>query len=249
MQKIEYDVMAAFEDGHWWYQGLRRLVVDAVCRLIQGPNPRIVDVGCGTGGCYRAVRARLTNVSYVGVDIEPVALEYCRARGLDHLVRASANDIPLRAQSADAVICLDVLYYASIRPRTALAGFYDVLKPGGVLILNLPAFESLRGEHDRAVAIPKRYRSGEIRALCEQAGFQIVRATYWNAALFFPLMIWRRLSRAKQNGEAASDVARSSGPLNGVLRWLVLAEARMARWMRFPIGSSLFVVARRPAAG
>lgn len=242
--------MAAFEDRHWWYRGLRGLVVDSLGRRFPGSAPRrIVDVGCGTGGCYRAVRARFGESSYVGLDVEPRALEFCRARGLTRLIQASANEVPLRRESADAVICLDVLYYSSIRPSTALRRFYELLRPRGVLILNLPAFEVLRGEHDRAVGISKRFRWREVRSLCEQAGFRVVWHTYWNTTLFLPLMVWRWLSRARAGGPPVSDVGRVPRWLDGPCRWLILAEVWAARRVGLPFGSSLFVVAERPAAG
>ena len=240
--------MAAAEDSFWWYRELRRLVVATLERALpRGESWRIVDVGCGTGGCYVAVRARFPAVHYVGMDPEPRALAYCRARGLYDVIRSSASEMPLRSGSADAVICLDVLYYPSVRPAAAMRDFYDVLKPGGVLILNLPAFESLRGQHDVAVTIPKRYRLREARSLCEEAGFRIARTTYWNATFFLPLVVWRRVSRARRGGTAHSDVDRSPRWLNPLFHWVLSLELAALRWVTFPFGSSAFVVARKPS--
>lgn len=239
--------MAASEDSHWWYRRLRRLVVETLDSAFPGAGPRtIVDVGCGTGGCCRAVRSRFGSVRCVGIDPEPKALEHCRASGMRELIRASASELPLRPASADAVICLDVLYYPSIRPDAAMQRFFDVLRPGGVLILNLPAFARLRGQHDVAVAIRKRYRLDEVRALCEAAGFQVTRATYWNAALFVPLVVWRWLSRPTLAAGALSDVARSPRWLNPIFHCILATEAAAMRWATLPFGSSAFVVARKP---
>jgi len=238
--------MAAAEDRLWWYRGLRRLVVSNLERFLpKSQSPLIVDVGCGTGGTYAEVRARFPGVRYIGIDVEPRALDHCRARGFGTVVRGSANDVPLRPACADAVICLDVLYYASIDREAALHQFFAVLKPGGVLLLNLPAFEILRGRHDLAVGIARRFRLGEVRSLCRQAGFEPVLITYWNAALFLPLMIWRQLSRGAGEEQAVSDTARSPRWLNLVLVPLILAEIGLARWVRYPAGSSVFAVARR----
>jgi len=248
MEPAEYDVMAAAEDSLWWYRGLRRLVIETLeWAFPRGGPERIVDVGCGTGGCYVVVRDRFPTVRYVGIDPEPKAIAYCRARGLRDVIRASASEIPLRCGSADAVICLDVLYYPSVRPAAAMRDFYEVLKPGGVLILNLPAFESLRGQHDVAVTIPKRYRLREARSLCEGAGFRIARATYWNATFFLPLVVWRRLSRSKRDAIAHSDVDRSPPWLNALFHWVLSLELGALRWVALPFGSSAFVVARKPS--
>ncbi len=248
MKRGEYDLMAAAEDRLWWYRGLRRLVVRSLARhLPAGTQPLIVDVGCGTGGTLRAVRIALPGVRYVGLDLEPKALEHCRARGIRGLIQASAADVPLRPQSADALVCLDVLYYRGLDPAAALRGFFEVLKPGGVLVVNLPAFKSLRGEHDLAVGIARRFRAPELQALCQRAGFDILLLSYWNAALFLPLWAWRRLSRGAGEAQATSDTARSPRWLNPLLTGLVLSEVGLTRWLCWPWGSSVFVLARRPS--
>jgi SAM-dependent methyltransferase len=153
----------------------------------------------------------------------------------------------VRLQSADALVCLDVLCYRGVDAGAAFREFFEVLRPGGVLIVNLPAFESLRGEHDVAVGISRRFRAPELQILCGRAGFAILLLSYWNAALFVPLWLWRRLSRSAGEAEAASDTARSPRWLNLVLTGLVLSEVALTRWLSWPWGSSVVVVARKPS--
>ena len=239
--------MAAAEDRLWWYRGLRRLIVRSLERHVPaGARSRIVDVGCGTGGTFQTVSGALPGVRYVGLDLEPKALGHCLARGLRSLIHASVNAMPLRARCADAVLCLDVLCYRGVDPETVLARFFEILRPGGLLIVNLPAFESLRGEHDLAVGIAHRFRAAELRRLCERTGFEIARLTYWNAALFLPLLVWRRLTRRAGEAQATSDTARSPGWLNPPLTGLILLEVELTRWISWPWGSSVLVVGRRP---
>jgi len=246
VKRGEYDVMAAVEDRLWWYRGLRRLVVRSLAHYLPAGAPLIVDVGCGTGGTFQAVRAALPGGRYVGLDPEPKALEHCRCRGCRSLIQASVADMPVRRQSADALVCLDVLCYRGVDAAAALRWFFEVLRPGGVLVVNLPAFESLRGEHDLAVGVARRFRAPELQALCRRAGFTILLLSYWNAALFLPLWLWRRLSRSAGEAEATSDTARSPRWLNLALTGLVLSEIALTRWLSWPWGSSVVVVARRP---
>jgi SAM-dependent methyltransferase len=247
VKRGEYDVMAAVEDRLWWYRGLRRLVVRSLTHYLPaGAAPLIVDVGCGTGGTFQAVRAALPGVRYVGLDPEPKALEHCRTRGVRSLIQASVADMPVRLQSADALVCLDVLCYRGVNAEGAFRRFFAVLRPGGVLVVNLPAFEGLRGEHDLAVGIARRFRAAELQILCRQAGFTILLLSYWNAVLFLPLWVWRRLSRSAGEAEATSDTARSPRWLNAVFTGLVLSEISLTRWFCWPWGSSVVVVARRP---
>jgi SAM-dependent methyltransferase len=241
----EYDVMAGVEDRLWWYRGLRRLVVRSLAHYLPAGAPLIVDVGCGTGGTFQAVRAALPGVRYIGLDPEPRALEHCRSRGFRTLIQASVADMPVRRQSADALVCLDVLCCRGVDAAAALRRFFEVLRPGGVLFVNLPAFESLRGEHDLAVGVARRFRASELQALCQCAGFTILLLSYWNAALFLPLWLWRRLSRSAREAEATSDTARCPRWLNPVLTGVVLSEVALTRWLCWPWGSSVVVVARR----
>jgi SAM-dependent methyltransferase len=247
MRQIEYDIMARVEDDHWWYKGLRRLLMDSLLRGGVERQPRdILDVGCGTGGCYRAIRRRFRNVGYVGIDIETKALTYCRQHGLSTLIQASANQVPLRRGLADVIVCLDVLCETAVCPKTALHECYEILRPGGLLILNLPAFESLRGQHDAAVGIRRRFRSGEARSLLEQTGFHLLSITYWNMALFLPMLTWRWISRSADDREPRSDLTRSPRWLNPLLSALLWVEVTLTRWVSLPFGSSVFLVGQKP---
>jgi SAM-dependent methyltransferase len=247
MKPIEYNIMARREDDHWWYRGLRALVVGHLTRVhTRGGRRSIVDVGCGTGGCYRAVRTRFPDAAYVGIDLEPRALSHCCQRGLWELIRAAAHQLPVRRESADVVICLDVLCYASVCPRTALQQVYEALRPGGLLILNLPAFACLRGQHDVAVGIHRRFRAAEVRALLAHTGFALVTCPYWTMVLFFPLLAWRWLSRSDSGREPRSDVARLPGWLNAVCSALLGLEVSLTRWIALPLGSSVFLLAQKP---
>jgi len=250
VKREEYDVMAAAEDRLWWYRGLRRLAVRSLMQFLPaGASPRIVDVGCGTGGTFHAVSEALPGTIYVGFDIEPAALDHSRRRGLQRGVLASASALPTRAESAEAVICLDVLYYSAIDPRAALKTLFSLLKPGGILIVNLPAFEILRGQHDLAVGISRRFRRRELCELFEEVGFRVRFVIYWNASAFLPLLAWRRLSRIARSEHAASDTARSPRWLNGVLGCFIMLEIRLLRWIPLPFGSSVFAVASRAVSG
>jgi SAM-dependent methyltransferase len=246
VRPIEYDIMAGVEDSYWWYKGLHRLVMYGLSRGAgKGEPQRILDLGCGTGGCYRAVQGRFPGVSYVGVDVEPKALTYSRQRGLWRLVQASVNRVPIRRESVDVIICLDVLCETTVCPKAALQQCYEILRPQGVLILNLPAFESLRGQHDSAVGIRKRFRSGEARSLLERSGFHLLSMTYWNMLLFLPMLAWRRRSRTRAVREPRSDITRVPGWLNPTLGTLLWVEFTLSRWVSLPFGSSIFLVGQK----
>ena len=122
-----------------------------------------------------------------------------------------------------------------------------VLRPGGLLVLNLPAFDGLRGSHDVAVSGARRYGVAQVRTLLELASFTVEIIHYWNAWLFFPLLAWRRLSRMKKETAAAgeSDLNLTPRWMNSLLAGMGKLDAGLCRELRVPFGSSVFAVARK----
>lgn len=242
MEPIEYKTLRELEDSFWWYRGIHRLVLDALRDL---PPSTILDAGCGTGGLL--ARIALTHHTF-GLDFSPHALRLARERGLPRLLRASVEQVPMRDASVDAIISLDVLYHAAVSDdEGALREFRRLLRPGGRLVLNLPAFPSLRSSHDAAIHTARRYRRGPLEQKLRRAGFEIDRITYWNTLLFPGLAAVRWLRRPSANGAAPpkSDVAELPGWINGLLEGTLRIEQQIVRRMDLPFGLSLLVVARR----
>lgn len=241
MRVAETERMAALEDGHWWYRALRRRVVEALEESGLRDGERVLDAGCGTGGTWKSLSARWPRLDYLGFDPEPRALEAAAAAGAPRLERRGLDDGPPEGGAA-AALCLDSLYYARDE-RAALAALGAALRPGGRLIVNVPAFPAARGRHDEAVGVRRRYRRQELGSLLESAGLRVERLEYWNTALFPVALAWRALSRLDA-GEPRSDLSGPSpfdAPLAG---WLAL-EGALGRRLPMPFGLSLFALARR----
>lgn len=242
MNTEEYACMRAVEDSHWWYGGLHALVTGAVARHLKAGAP-VVDVGCGTGG----MAARLpTGYPVTGLDLAPEAVAFCRERGMTRLAQADAGQLPVGEGVADGVLLLDVLYHMGVPDRAAvLREAYRILRPGGVVVLNVPAYQWLYSSHDVAVHTAHRFTRGEINGLLREAGFEIVQSTYWNS-LLLPAIIACRVAR-KWLPERGSDLESDTpGWVNGVLGGLLAVERTLMPCCSLPAGLSIFVVARRP---
>lgn len=246
MEKREYDVMYNIEDTYWWYVGLRDLVFSSVNtfrRNSNGTSLKILDAGCGTGAVLQ--RLRDYGESY-GIDSSEEALEFCRRRGLDHVIEASVTDLPFADHFFDIVISLDVLYHLWVESDLeALKELYRVLRNGGILILNLPAYDFLRSAHDTAIYTGHRYLEDELKRKVEQADFHIAKITYRNAMLFPLFFVVRLLKRWGKGKNTRSDLKPLSLLLNRFLTKMLFLENRLLRHIDFPFGLSVFCLARK----
>ncbi|HJS75696.1 MAG TPA: class I SAM-dependent methyltransferase [Vicinamibacteria bacterium] len=244
MRPDEYTNMFALEDRFWWYRGIHDLILGY---LLKRPAPRlsILDAGCGTGKLMTLL-APLGDVS--GIDASEQALQYCRERGLSSVEIVDLNSWS-PTTTYDVITCIDVLCHESVRDMgPVLDRFRDGLRPNGVLILNLPAFESLRREHDTVVQTVRRLRQEDLLPLLRARGFEIVLSTYRLPALYFMIRMRKALVGAGGADAPQSDLKLISPLLDRLLWWMNWFENRVIlAGLRFPVGSSLFVVARKPS--
>jgi len=203
---------------------------------------RILDAGCGTGHNLDHLSAY---GRAVGVDLAEEALRFCRRRGVV-VTRAELLSLPFPDAAFDCVTSFDVIYHLWVRDDVqAVAEMARVLRPGGLLILRVPALRWLWGAHDAAVHSRHRYGRGEVRALLESRGLRVERLTYGNSFLLPLIAVRRTLDRIA--GREGSDVAFLPRPFEWAFRSLLLLEARLLRRFSLPLGASVLAVARKPA--
>ncbi len=243
MSASEVRTIYLLEDSHWWYSALRRLV-GSMAREYAGSPLKILDAGCGTGGNLRFLSALFPRVEIYGVDREPLAVALARTRKSGRVSQASVHPLPFRDGVFDVVLSLDVLYMQGVDDEKALAEFRRVLKEGGILLVNLPAFECLRGVHDRAVRTRHRYTAPELKRKLSARGFIVRRLTYWNAFLFPLIFLARKVYLLKGAAKVPTSDLRALPPaLNGILERLLRLELALLRRVDFPFGVSVFAVA------
>lgn len=243
MSAAEYARMRQAEDIHWWYRGLRSLVARELTRSSATKDaPRILDAGCGTGGGL-AWWSRVLGTPCYGIDLASEAVLHCRSRGERLVAQASVEALPFRHDSFDIVVSLDVLCLEGVNEERALAEMRRVLRPGGLLVLNLPAFEVLRGEHDFAVRIRRRFARDDLARLLRASGFHLARVSYWNTILFLAVWLVRSLRRGR--GPATSDLGRLPAALNSALGALLHVERKLLAAVDPPFGTSVLCVATK----
>src|SRR5579871_5585824 len=235
MDAEEYAKMAAVEDAMWWYRGLRANLLALVGAARAGD--RLLDAGCGTGGTLRHLKDAAPAMNFVGLEFDDRACAVARAKSGCAIVAGSVDALPFANRAFDVILSADVLCHRNVDEAAALAELARCLKPGGRLVLNLPAYDWLASTHDQRVHNVRRYTARGLARLLGRAGFGEIRSTYWNT-LLFPLMVVRRL--LWRGG--SSDVMRYPVPLELLFRALVGLETRaLAAGLGLPFGGSVLV--------
>jgi len=249
MERAEYLMMAAVEGYHWWYGGMRAITASLLGAVYGGRRDlHILDAGCGSGGNLRFLR-RYGRV--VGIDLAAEALALGRLDQQSKLARASVLAIPFADASFDLVTSFDVLYHRAVPDeQAALSEARRVLRPGGRLLLRLPAYQFLLRRHDREVHTRRRYTAGHVSRLLRASGFAIERCSYINTVLF-PLAVAQQLAERALPAFAphGSNLLPPSAALNEALRWPLAAEAAwIASGRSFAFGLSILCLARKDSS-
>jgi SAM-dependent methyltransferase len=243
MTHDELRAMLSRDDDHWWYRGRRRFLRAELGRLPIAPGARLLDAGCGSGRTLDEL-ARYGRVS--GADVSPEAVLAARRRGHDDVHRARVEELPFPDATFDVVTCLDVVEHTP-DDRATLVELWRVTRPGGLLLVTVPAYQALWSWHDEVNLHFRRYDSPSLRAAALSAGWGVVGDTHFNSLLLAPAAVVRLVQRRLRT-HAHSDLDLTPPVLNGLLGLPMRLEAWLvAAGVRLPAGLSLLAVLRRPA--
>jgi SAM-dependent methyltransferase len=242
-----YDEIYRAELTHWWFRGRRAIVTALIRRFAPSARPlRVADVGCGMGATFDAL-AEFGRV--VGVDNSPKALEFSRSRGPHCLVAGALPGLPFPDGAFDVVCALDVLEHLE-DDRGAARELWRACKPGGLLVVTVPACPWLWGEHDDINEHQRRYTRAALRQCLAQPDGDWLRLSYMNTLLAPPVMIGRPLGRLFRrfkpySGEPRSDIFEVPAMANECLARVFGAESRWLVRGGLPFGVSLVAVLRK----
>lgn len=233
---LERRTLAA-EDSHWWYRGRLRVVRDAVERSLGGlREARLLDAGCG-GGATLVELADLGTA--VGLEPSPISRAKALARGAAQIIDGSLEALPFGDGAFDLALVLDVLEHLPERSR-ALAELHRVVRPGGALVVTVPAHPRLWSRHDELNHHCRRYTGEALRAQAQGDGWEVLRTSHFMSALLPAAVLARRL------GRGADGLETPPAPVNRALEATIKGEAALIRrGARLPVGLSLLGELRR----
>jgi SAM-dependent methyltransferase len=246
MEKSEYEIMYSLESSYWWFIGKQFLIRRELESLTGslGAGCRILDIGSGTGLNLRILEEY---GKVFGIERSTEAIGFLKKRGLSDIACADAREsLPFSNDTFSAVTCLDVLEHVD-DDEFLLSEMYRVCKPGGNLVITVPAFQLFWSPHDVALHHRRRYTKRQMLGRIKDTQCRILKATYYNMILALPIMGFRKLKSSLAFGTfSQSDFfIRLPEFLNKFLATLFKLEIRLLRYFDYPFGVSLLVILQK----
>jgi SAM-dependent methyltransferase len=233
-------------EHHWWWRSREALVLGWIERLHRrAPLRRILDVGCGDGLFFDRLERFGADVE----GLEPDARLVRDPRRRSRIRNATLGPGAYESGASDLLLMLDVLEHIA-DDRAALRSVHDALRPGGHLLLTVPALPWLWSRHDEANEHHRRYTPRGLRRVLNEAGLVVETIRFFFAWTVLPLVVRRWVAPAGgAPGLADYSVAIPPAPINVALSLVSRVEHAVGQVVRWPVGSSLLAVARRPRRG
>ena len=246
---LEYELKYhQIEENYWWFQARRDMVFRLIQDLHLPSTAAILEIGC-SGGPLMQRLARTGYTQLTGIDVSEAGIAVAQQRGIANVSCMDGAHLDFPDASFDLVIASDVLEHIADEAQ-ALREWTRVLRPGGQLLVFVPAFTFLWGKHDVVNQHFRRYTTAQLAAGLRQAGLQVRRRSYWNIGLFFPTAAVRLLNRLQPPTPAdqllKDDFFATPPLLNTLLRGFITAENRLLQLINAPVGVSAFALAHKP---
>jgi SAM-dependent methyltransferase len=236
-----YDVESEVESFHWWFVVRRKLLKSILSSISVQKNSLTLDIGCGAGSNLRALMS--TGLDVIGLDRSIYALSLIRSKEKFPLLVGDLNDLPIKAKSVGLIIAMDILEHLD-DDSNGIIESYRVLSKGGIMFITVPAFNFLWGIQDIVTGHKRRYSRKEIKNKLKVAGFDVLKSSYFNFFLFFPIFIVRRFIKLL-GLKIRSENELNSPLLNFMLKTVFSLEPYLLKYFPFPIGVSIFCVAKK----
>jgi 2-polyprenyl-3-methyl-5-hydroxy-6-metoxy-1,4-benzoquinol methylase len=233
-----------FEQRHWWFVVRRQIIHDALDRYVlsHNPQPRWLDVGCGSGvllDSYPAISNKM------GLEVDGICIERARAKGLN-VQQASPDNNWQQHGTFDLITLADVIEHIE-DDRKVIDQAHSALNPGGIVLVTVPALMGLWSGHDVVNHHLRRYTMRTLLPLFRSEQWQIHKASYFSS-LLLPMIWaarkWKNL-RQRQTRDPQHDFKFGIPAIDWTLQHVFSVERYWLAKSRFPLGSSILLVAQK----
>ena len=233
------------EEKHWWFVGRREIILKLIKKNFLGRQDiKILEIGCSGGPLLNLLISQGYS-HVVGIDNSKEAIRRCKERGFKKVFLMDGAEPNFNSEQFDVIIASDVLEHIQ-NDKRAVKRWEGILRKGGIVICFVPALRALWSKHDEDNKHYRRYTKKYLASLFKENGHNIIRLSYWNVALFLPILFYRFLMRSLVNKSSSSQLRNGNNFLNILLIQLLRIEnALLSIGINYPIGVSVFVIAQK----
>lgn len=240
MKKSLYDELYLLEEKHWWHLAKRDIGLQLLKKYLSKKNPKILDIGCGTGKNVEVLEKLGTTW---GIDVSEKAILYCKKRGLKKVKLAKAEATGFKDNSFDAVVLFDVLEH--VDDTQTVKEILRILKPNGLVLITVPAYPWLWSKWDEVLHHKRRYTKKSLTRLFAAKEFKKVHFSYAFSYLLIPAYVIRKIKSVFLKKDYPSDFKLSSSGINSVMFFITKLEYFFIERGLLPFGTSIVYLARK----
>lgn len=250
MDRSAYETFRELEHSHFWFVSRRRIFFAELDRAFsEATGHRVLEIGCGAGGMLGPLE-RYGDVH--GLDIDHEFTAFCKSRGFERVLCGSGYELPYADASFDLVCLFDTIEHIPDDEQT-LREVARVLRPGGAVFVSVPAYQWLWSHNDKTAHHFRRYTKSGLQGVMRRAGLVPTRASYFNMfllPLIVPSVLWQKLmDRLGRLPTGYNNMSVKLAPwLNKLFTGVMSSERHLLKWLSFPMGHSIFALAKKGSA-
>lgn len=236
MHPEAYKEMVKTEDRHWWFMGRRQIISTTLTSLQLPENPKILEIGCGTGGNLEML-SQFGTISAMDMNQYAIGIASTKIDDSNNLKQGHCPDkIPFKENSFDLICLFDVLEHIDNDVDTLVA-IKALLKVNGKIVITVPSYQWMFGAHDKFLHHKRRYSKSQLKKSIHSSGLNISRLTYFNTFLLPIAMIVRLKEKVFKNSTNFGN--KVPHPIvNWLLTKIFMSESPILGFFNLPFGLS-----------
>lgn len=241
MDENFYKTYFELEKNNWWFK-VRREIIFWLLNKHNSTKGKILDYGCGSGFLVKELQDG--GLDAYGIDVSLPAIQLGKSRNIKNLFKIDDIKVDMPDNHFDTLLALDVVEHLE-NDSAALEEFHRLLKPGGLAVITVPAYQWMWGVQDEISHHFRRYTMRQlVNLIGKNPNFKILKKSYFNTFLFPPIALVRVLSQILKT-KRESDFEMAGNLMNKVLYFIFHLESKLIRYFNFPFGVSILLIIKK----